>query len=67
MQKMTAIILALTVVSTSAFAQQATSPCKGKVETECKANAVCIWVNGYKTVAGTDRKGYCRMSTKKAQ
>lgn len=50
----------------------AESPCKGLAEVECTAKEVipgskaCIWVKGYKTVAGTDRKSYCRASNKKA-
>ena len=51
----------------SVHAEPVVSPCKGKAETECKTNAACIWVNGYRTVAGQDRKGYCRVSTKKAR
>jgi hypothetical protein len=52
---------------TSANTTQTVSTCKGKVEAECKTTASCVWVNGYKTVAELDRKGYCRVSTRKAR
>jgi hypothetical protein len=58
--------------ATAQAASLANSPCRGLPEVECKAKEViqgqkaCLWVNGYKTVAGTERKSYCRVSLKRA-
>lgn len=64
------IASALLITGTS-IAAAADSPCKGLEEQTCGSKEVipghkaCKWIKGYKTVAGTERKSYCRVSLKK--
>jgi hypothetical protein len=69
--KLLAVVLPLAATPTLA-ASLPNSPCRGLAETECKVKEVitgqkaCLWIGGYRTVAGTERKPYCRMSQKRA-